>query len=315
MPAPMPDFCICTAANSAYIGLLLGLLHSVRENPEARDMSFCVLDVGLTERQIRLLRALGCDVVKPGWDVPNLPEALLPEWLKAMTSRAFLPKYFPGHEIYMWLDSDTWIQDWPQIEELARSAADGAIAIIREIDHGGVDMTVPGPNGPQRIRMSAAHLANNVFESYQLAFGQDVAERYGRQLPFNSGVFALRGDSPAWSLWASAYAFGLERIRDRLSRKIGQRERCVEQNSLTLAIDRGQISARAMPSKMNWQFTYGFPAYDPQQGAFVVPDSREKIGVVHLVDFKQFSTLPIRHTTDGVIRETPIHYLPHLARR
>ncbi len=89
MPAPRPDFCICTAANSPYIGLLLGLLHSVRENAEAGDVSFCVLDVGLTQRQIRLLRALGCEVIKPGWDIPDLPEALLPEWLKAMTSRAF----------------------------------------------------------------------------------------------------------------------------------------------------------------------------------------------------------------------------------
>jgi hypothetical protein len=216
----------------------------------------------------------------------------------------------------VWIDSDAWVQDWSQIVQLAESAKGGEIAIVREEDHGGVDMSVPGPNGPERVRFTADHLRATVFESYQLAFGPETAEKYGRQLPFNSGVFALSGDSPVWSVWAATYASGLDKIRGRLTgSKIRQQERCVDQNSLTLAIDQGKIAAQLMPSTMNWQFSYGFPAYDSKQGAFVVPSSGDLIGVVHLVDFKRFLALPILHTVDNVVRDTPIQYLPHLGFR
>ena len=53
----MPKTCICTASNSEYFFLLLGLLHSIREKAPDR-VPVCVLDIGLTDRQVRLLQAL-----------------------------------------------------------------------------------------------------------------------------------------------------------------------------------------------------------------------------------------------------------------
>jgi hypothetical protein len=311
----MERFCICTAANSKYFPFLLGLVLSVREKSEPLRVSLCVLDIGLTDRQLRLLRSLDCQVVAPGWDVPELPTARLPQWLQAMTSRPYLPKHFPGYDIYIWIDCDAWVQDWSQVEELCVAAKNGSIAIVRESDHGGVDISMPGPQGLQRILFSAQHLASMVFASYKGAFGDTVAMQYGRQLPFNSGVFALHADSPGWSAWQRTYAEGLTGIRSKLERgEIKEAERCVEQNALTLAIDRGDIPSHPMPGRLNWQFTYGFPSFDPEQAAFVVPGTRERVGIVHLVDFKFFSTLPIRHTNDGKVKETPVHYLPHVFR-
>jgi lipopolysaccharide biosynthesis glycosyltransferase len=34
------------------------------------------------------------------------------EWLKSQVSRAFLPKYFPNYEKYLWIDCDAWVNDW-----------------------------------------------------------------------------------------------------------------------------------------------------------------------------------------------------------
>ena len=310
----MPKTCICTASNSEYFFLLLGLLHSIREKAPDR-VPVCVLDIGLTDRQVRLLQALDCMVTEPGWDIPGLSEAALPGWYRAMTARPFLPNYFPGYEIYSWIDCDAWVQEWSQIECLWDAAADGAIAIVRESDHGGVDFTMPTPNGPQRIRFEAQHLAKLLQESYRLAFGEQIAADYGQQPSFNTGVFALRGNSPSWAIWAEMFGQGFASVRNRLlQNKLDETERCIEQYSLTLAIDQGRIPVKPMPAVLNWQFHRGLPDYDPINGLFVVPTTRETIGVIHLVDLKFIPVVLMKYTTDGLLRPTPNQYITHLTR-
>jgi hypothetical protein len=310
----MPRACICTAATSDFVPLLLGLINSIREKAPDR-LPICVFDLGLTDRQVRLLRALDCTVVAPGWDLPGLPEAALPRWLRAMTSRPFLPRHFPGYDVYTWIDCDAWVQDWAQIELLWTAAADGAIAIVRETDQGGVDFTMQTPTGPRRIFYDAQSLAGQTRESYRIAFGEEIAIRYGQQPSFNTGVFALRGDSPTWSIWAEQYRQGLMAVYDRLAQgHLTQVERCIEQYSLTLTIDQGRAPVVPMPATLNWQFHRGLPEYDPVQALFVTPKTHDVIGVVHLVDLKFLPMLPIRSTSDGVVRPTPNQHIAHLAR-
>lgn len=310
----MVSACICTASNAGYFALALGLFNSIREKAP-RPVPICVLDIGLTDRQVRLLEALDCTVAKPGWDLPGLPEAALPQWFRAMTSRPFLPRHFPGYDIYSWIDCDAWVQDWAQIEQLWAGAADGAIAIVREADHGIVDFTIPTPGGPRRIHYDAQGLAGVVASSYRIAFGEAIAARYGAQPSFNTGVFALRGASPSWSIWATQYGEGLTAVRDRLAQgQLTQVERCIEQFSLTLAIDQGRIPVNPMPDTLNWQFHRGLPEYDPAAAMFVTPITHQPIGVVHLVDLKFLPMLPIRHINDGVVRPTPSQHIAHLAR-
>ena len=38
------------------------------------------------------------------------------EWLKSQVSRAFLPKYFPKYEKYLWIDCDAWVNNWESVE-------------------------------------------------------------------------------------------------------------------------------------------------------------------------------------------------------
>ena len=47
------------------------------------------------------------------WDI-EVPEFKVKgrEWLKSQVSRAFLPKYFPNYEKYLWIDCDAWVNDW-----------------------------------------------------------------------------------------------------------------------------------------------------------------------------------------------------------
>ena len=49
------------------------------------------------------------------WDI-EVPDNKIKgrEWLKSQVSRAFLPKYFPSYEKYLWIDCDAWVNDWKQ---------------------------------------------------------------------------------------------------------------------------------------------------------------------------------------------------------
>ena len=49
------------------------------------------------------------------------------KWLKSQVSRAFLPKYFPSYEKYLWIDCDAWVQEWSAIELYFKACEDGLV--------------------------------------------------------------------------------------------------------------------------------------------------------------------------------------------
>ncbi len=50
------------------------------------------------------------------WDI-EVPDSKIKgkEWLKSQVSRAFLPKYFPSYEKYLWIDCDAWVNNWETV--------------------------------------------------------------------------------------------------------------------------------------------------------------------------------------------------------
>ena len=73
-------------------------------------MSLGVLDCGLTEEQRAWCRAQGAILVVPQWDFDFPGRDKLKDGYKALTARPFLPRYFPGFELYFWIDADCWVQ-------------------------------------------------------------------------------------------------------------------------------------------------------------------------------------------------------------
>src|SRR4051794_33857073 len=111
---------IVSAADENFFPLLSQLLASISAALPSGvpPPEFCVIDLGLTDAQKSELRSREVTVAAGQWpfDFPGRAEA--PRWMQAMAGRPFLPQYFPGREIYLWLDSDTWLQDW-RIVDLA----------------------------------------------------------------------------------------------------------------------------------------------------------------------------------------------------
>ena len=54
--------------------------------------------------------------------------------LRSLTARPFLPDYFPGYDVYIWIDCDAWVQEQFALEWLFYTAASGALGIVPELD-------------------------------------------------------------------------------------------------------------------------------------------------------------------------------------
>ena len=91
----MKSRAIVTLADSNYFGLLLELIASIKKHKESENISICVLDAGLTEKQNKIIKDKVYSIKKAKWDI-EVPKFKVvgKEWLKSQVSRAFLPSYF-----------------------------------------------------------------------------------------------------------------------------------------------------------------------------------------------------------------------------
>jgi len=127
---------IVSAADAKYWELLDDLIRSVRAGELARGFAFGVLDVGLLPEQRRRLEELGVTVAEPGWDFAVPWREKLPDHARSLHARPFLPRYFPGYEIYLWIDADAWVQDDRVLAYFIDAARAGKLAIVPETDRG-----------------------------------------------------------------------------------------------------------------------------------------------------------------------------------
>lgn len=288
---------LVSAANADFFPLLSELLASIDHcRPDEGDLrgggiDVCILDVGLTGEQRSLLAtgATGCRVAhiaQPGWDIPGRFTSQAPSYLRALTARPFLPKYFPQYDTYIFLDADVWLQDWRAIDALIHAAANGALGVIPEVHHNYLST--------YRLRPQTRHLLR---EDYAGCFGDQAADDMIARPVINSGIFSLRKHSPCWAAWAAAMNLAAQRRFSRLA----------EQSALNYAIYSGNISFYPLPAWCNWICSDALPAFDPGSGRFYTPTlPRELISILHLTDYKK--DLTDIACTDNTIRHMSLRY-------
>ena len=133
----MKSKAIVTLADSNYFELLLELIASIKRNKESENVSICVLDAGLNEKQIEILKTKTDIIKKAKWDI-NVPsyKVMGKEWLKSQVSRAFLPDYFPEFEKYLWIDCDAWVNSWDSVELYFKACENGKLGITQTVGAG-----------------------------------------------------------------------------------------------------------------------------------------------------------------------------------
>jgi hypothetical protein len=284
---------IVSGADSRYFPWLSDLVRSIRDREESREVQLSILDLGLDPAERAWLESRGAKLVQPGWDL-RIPETLrLPEHARGLTARPFLPSHFPGHDVYLWLDSDTWVQEWSAVELLIRAAASGALGVVPETDRA-------YPTDDTQLRIDRVlgvpyRVSSYNYRKFREAYGDAVALGLAQQPILNAGVFALRRDAPHWRAWGECY----QRTLDR-SRRDG-----ADQVSLNRIGHAGDLPVERLPATCNWLASKARPRWDPAARRLVEPYlPHAPIGILHLTGSSKDAVYDLSSLDGSVVRRT-----------
>lgn len=271
------DFCmsrssvaVVAAANAPYFPLLRGLVQSIQAAPTLSQHDLCILDLGLEPEQCQWLEGIGATLVQPGWDCDFPGRDSCPSHYRAMTARPYLPKHFPGYEVYLWIDSDAWVQDDTPFPAFIRAARRGQLAIVPEMDRS----YWPHYRRPK--------LWTQNHKAFAWSFTLKVGDRLGRNPILNSGVFALAGDAPHWALWAEAHKRILNKKRWKPPFESNSFYFFIaEQTALNYVVFGDKQPASFLPAYCNWFCGKGTPLWT---GTHLVEpnEPHTPLAVVHL---------------------------------
>lgn len=255
---------IISAADTNFFELVQGTIRSIRDRPEGEDIAIAFLDLGCTASELEWLQANVNIIRQPGWDFDFPSRERSPEYLKGMLARPHLRQYFPGFDVYLWIDADAWVQDWYAIELFIRGATRKGLAIAPEMDRASVWEF-----------SRRAEFCDWQFRRYKSFFGDRVAEKLHTYPMLNAGVFALHKDAPHWAVWASVLHEGLQNCANIMT----------DQFALNYAVYEHGLFDRTemLPAWANWLLSKASPSVDCQKFSFVEPYlPHQPIGIIHI---------------------------------
>ena len=261
---------IVSLADANYFPLLEELVNSIKKFEESKNIAICILDAGLTEDQRKKLlvkvdeiKSAEWDIEVPGYKVKNK------EWLKSQVSRAFLPKYFPNYEKYLWIDCDAWVNDWNCIELYFKACNDGKLGITQTIG--------PGYKITSKVNWLFGKLAIVKSQNFKHAIKSKIGYDKARKLAFaphiNIGVFSLEKNSKGWDIWQNNLSKTL-----KAGNIFGS-----EGLAINMSVYIDNLNTEFLPLNCNWITSNLLPKYDELQKTFVEPYlPNYKIGIIHL---------------------------------
>jgi hypothetical protein len=255
---------IVSTATDSFFEHLRGLVQSIRNNPRGKDLPLGVLDLNLTPDQRRWLDSQGVQLKLARWH-ENVPQAApIPEHYRALCARPYLEDYFPGYEVYLWLDADTWVQHFDAIDLLDRGARSAGLAVVPEIDR-----------ASRYLYGLLPRYQHEVSQWYTADFGADVGRHMCTYPMLNAGVWAMRAGTPHWRAWAEILGIALKKGCSNLT----------DQLALNLAVYCRELfeQTQLLPGWVNWMCHGALPRWDQNRRLLVetyLPHT--PIGVLHL---------------------------------
>ena len=260
---------IVSLADANYFPLIEELINSIKRFKESEKVAICILDAGLTNEQKENLLNKVDEIKSAKWDieVPNY-KVKEKEWLKSQVSRAFLPKYFPNYEKYLWIDCDAWVNDWNCIELYFKACENGKLGITQTIG--------PGYKITSKVNWLVGKLAIIKSQNFKHAVKSKIGYDKARKLAFaphiNIGVFSLEKNSKAWDSWQKNLVKTL-----KAGNIFGS-----EGLAINMAVYIDNLETEFLPLSFNWITSNLLPKYDESNNIFVEPYlPNHKIGIVH----------------------------------
>lgn len=286
---------LVSSADSRYFPLLVEWLQSVRRFSANEDKDICIFNAGLEPDQVQYLRDQGCIVEEPDWPC-DIPEQRVrgKEFLKSCVCRPFIPQIFKGYSLYIWMDSDTWLQDYEALDLLVRGAKKSALAIAPQADRNYGKVARVQWLGPFVRKVRSFYFSNA-----RKAFSGKVARKLLPYPTLNAGVFALRADAPHWTKWQELIVKALRKGKVFTA----------EQLTLGMLVHLEGYKAEFLPSWCNW-LCETLPAWDDQEQCFVEPSlPHHPIGIMHLsghddMRVKRALEIDVQTTDEGAVHRS-----------
>ena len=261
---------IVSLADSNYFELLNELIDSIIRFEKSKEIAICILDAGLTDNQKSILSGKVDEIKSAEWDidVPSF-KVIGKEWLKSQVSRAFLPKYFPNYEKYLWIDCDAWVNDWNSIELYFKACENGKLGITQTLG--------PGYKVMSKVNWLFGKIAIIKSQNFKHAIKSKIGLDKARKLAFsphiNIGVFSLEKNSPGWKSWQT----NLEKTL-KAGNIFGS-----EGLAINMSVYIDDLETEFLPLNCNWIASNLLPKFDEKQNTFVEPYlPNYKIGIMHL---------------------------------
>tara|TARA_Y100000389_G_scaffold88997_1_gene85478 strand:- start:571 stop:1482 length:912 start_codon:yes stop_codon:yes gene_type:complete len=261
---------IVSLADSNYFELLNELVDSIKSFEKSKETAICILDAGLTDEQKMVLSKKVDEIKSAEWDIEVSENKIKgKEWLKSQVSRAFLPKYFPNYEKYLWIDCDAWVNDWSSVELYFKACTDGKLGITQTLG--------PGYKIMSKVNWLFGKIAIIKSQNFKHAIKSKIGLGKARKLAFaphiNIGVFSLEKNSPGWESWQknleqtlkSGNIFGSEGL------------------AINMSVYIDDLKTEFLPLNCNWIASNLLPKFDETQDTFVEPYlPNYRIGIMHL---------------------------------
>ena len=261
---------IVSLADSNYFNLLNELIDSIKQFDKNNSVAICILDAGLEKEQLNKLSDKVDEIKSANWDIQvSSIKVRGKEWLKSQVSRAFLPKYFPNYEKYLWIDCDAWVNDWNTIDLYFKACENGKLGITQTIG--------PGYRITSKVNWLFGKLAVIKSQNFKHAVSSKIGMDKARKLAFaphvNIGVFSLEKNSSCWNTWQKNLEITLK------SGKIFGSEGL----AINMSIYIDEVDTEFLPLNCNWIASNLLPKFDESNNTFVEPFlPNSKIGIMHL---------------------------------
>ena len=297
---------IVSAADSRFLPLLQGMIESLAPVLARPDVDLACFDIGLSPADLGWMQTHGIEVAVPDAHF-GLNAADYKAPLRSFLARPFLREYFPGYGVYVWIDSDVWLQDPAVFQSYVDGALQAGLAVTHEAE--------------RAYRFQAWLLgwtAKHFLKGYGPATGAALLAR--RHL--NAGFFAAAADAPHWHAWRARYQAAIQRSGALVPH---------DQFSLVQAVHTGAgRRTRRLPTAVldpghNWICDRGIPMWNDARQAFCKPYAPyAPIGALHLAGPAKTTPYVIKRTqggcfktfiTHGASPESPILHAPLAASR
>ena len=261
---------IVSLADANYFPLIEELIDSIKRFQESENIAICILDAGLNDNQKKKLANKVDEIKSAEWDI-KVPNHKIngKEWLKSQVSRAFLPKYFPNYEKYLWIDCDAWVNDWQSVDLYFRACDNGKLGITQTLG--------PGYKITSKVNWLFGKLAIIKSQNFKHAIKSKIPYDKARKLAFaphiNIGVFSLEKNSIGWESWQNNLQKTLQ-----AGNIFGS-----EGLAINMSVYIDDLETEFLPLNCNWITSNLLPKYDEKNNTFVEPYlPNNKIGILHL---------------------------------